>query len=204
MFLFEGNARRTTEQVCQALAAGCDPAAILDEALIAAMEEVGRCFEKQECFVPEMLAAARAMKAALGILKPYLLTADVEPVGKVVLGTVKGDVHDIGKNLVAMMFEGAGFAVIDLGVDVSPEQFVDAVQEHQPTFVGLSALLTTTVRNMRLVVKALKEAGVRDQVTLMVGGAPVTQQFADEIGADIFAADAPAAAAWAKAALAVV
>ena len=162
--------------------------------MIAAMGEVGRRFEEGEYFVPEMLIAARAMKQGLEILRPHLIEADIQPVGTVIIGTVKGDLHDIGKNLVAMMLEGAGFEVIDLGVDVSPEQFVTSIQEHQPRFVGMSALLTTTMPGIRSTLHAISESGLRDQVVVMIGGAPVTQQFADEIGADIYAPDAASAA----------
>jgi 5-methyltetrahydrofolate--homocysteine methyltransferase len=145
-----------------------------------------------------MLIAARAMQAGLIILRPLLLDAGVEPVGKIVLGTVQGDLHDIGKNLVAMMMEGAGFAVVDLGVDVSPEAFVDAVKEHQPEVVGMSALLTTTMPSMEATIKALEKAGVRNQVKILVGGAPLTQDYADKIGADGYSPDASRAANLAK------
>jgi len=199
--VIKGDAPAVTEGVQQALEAGHDPGDILNQAMIAAMAEVGRRFEAQEYFVPEMLIAARAMKRGLAVLKPYLVEADIEPVGKAVLGTVKGDLHDMGKNLVGMMLEGAGFEVIDLGVDVSPEQFVEAIREHQPRFVGMSALLTTTMAGMRTTIESLKEAGLRDQVVVMVGGAPLTQQFADEIGADLYAPDASSATNRAKALL---
>ena len=199
--VIKGDAAGVTEGVQQALETGHHPAAILDQAMIAAMGEVGRRFEAQEYFVPEMLIAARAMKAGMAILKPRLLEADIEPVSKVVLGTVKGDLHDIGKNLVGMMLEGAGFEVIDLGVDVPPEQFTEAIRQHQPRFVGMSALLSTTMPGMCVTIEALSKAGLRDRVAVMVGGAPVTQQFADEIGADLYAPDAPAAANRARALL---
>ncbi|HAL61672.1 MAG TPA: cobalamin-binding protein [Chloroflexi bacterium] len=201
--IVKGDAARVTEGVQQALEAGHNPGDILNEAMIAAMAEVGRRFEAQEYFVPEMLIAARAMKAGMAILKPHLLEANIEPVGKVVLGTVKGDLHDIGKNLVGMMLEGVGFEVIDLGVDVSPEQFVEAIREHYPRFMGMSALLTTTMPRMRATIEALSESGLRDQVAVMVGGAPVIQKFADEIGADLYAPDASAAANRARALLEV-
>lgn len=192
--IVEGDATRVTKGVRQALGADHNPGDILNQAMIAAMAEVGRRFEAQEYFLPEMLIAARAMKEGMAILKPYLVEADIEPVGRVVLGTVKGDLHDIGKNLVEMMLEGAGFEVIDLGVDVPPEQFVEAIREHQPHFLGMSALLTTTMPGMSATIKALSQSELRDQVTVMVGGAPVTQQFANEIGADLYAPDASAAA----------
>lgn len=201
--VIKGNAPAVTEGVQQALEAGHSPGDILNQAMISAMAEIGRRFEAQECFVPEMLVAARAMQAGLAILKPHLVEADIEPVGKMVLGTVKGDLHDIGKNLVAMMMEGAGFEVVDLGVGVTPKQFVEAVREHQPRFVGMSALLTTTMTSIPATIEALKEAGLRDQVAVMVGGAPVTQEFVEKIGADLYAPDASSAAKRAKALLEV-
>jgi len=200
--VIEGNVPGAAEGVRRALEAGLDPAEILNEAMIAAMEEVGYRFESNEIFVPEMLIAARAMKGGLAILKPHLIETDVKPLGKVILGTVKGDLHDIGKNLVGMMLEGAGFEVVDLGVNVPAERFLEAVQEHQPHFVGMSALLTTTLPEMRTTIEALEDGGVRDQVTVMVGGAPLNQQVADEVGADLYAPDASSAAnrarAWLK------
>ncbi|MFQ5857291.1 MAG: corrinoid protein [Anaerolineae bacterium] len=196
-----GDAAGVTEGVRQALEAGHGPAEILNQAMIAAMTEVGRRFENQECFIPEMLIAARAMQQGLAVLKPHLVEADVKPLGKVVLGTVKGDLHDIGKNLVGMMLEGAGFEVIDLGTDVSPERFVEAVRDHQPQLVGMSALLTTTMPNMRVTIEALKEVELLERVRVMVGGAPLTQQFADDIGAHLYAPDASSAAKRAKALL---
>ena len=196
--VIDGNAAEVIAGVQKALEAENDPGDILNQAMIAAMAEVGRRFEAQEFYVPEMLIAARAMKEGLAILKPYLLEADIQPLGKVVLATVKGDLHDIGKNLVGMMLEGAGFEVIDLGVDISENQFVEAVREHQPAFVGMSALLTTTMPRMRTTIEAIHEAGLRDQVVVMVGGAPVTQEYADEIGADIYAPDASSAASRAN------
>jgi 5-methyltetrahydrofolate--homocysteine methyltransferase len=202
--VIEGDAPGVAEGVQQALEAGHEPVEILNQAMIAAMAEVGRRFECQEFFVPEMLIAARAMKEGLAILRPCLVETGIEPVGKVVLGTVKGDLHDIGKNLVGMMLEGAGFEVIDLGVDVPAERFVEAVRENHGNFVGLSALLTTTMPAMGEVIEALEEDGVRDLVKVMVGGAPVTQEFADEIGADLYAPDAASAAGRAKALLEVV
>ena len=199
--VIDGNAPEVIAGVQKALDAETDPGDILNQAMIAAMAEVGRRFEAQEFYVPEMLIAARAMKEGLAILKPYLLEADIQPLGKVVLATVKGDLHDIGKNLVGMMLEGAGFEVIDLGVDISENQFVEAVREHQPAFVGMSALLTTTMPRMRTTIEAIHGAGLRDQVIVMVGGAPVTQDYADEIGADIYAPDASSAASRANALL---
>ena len=199
--IMKGDANSTVEQMQAAIDEGYDPGAILNEGMISAMDGVGQLFEQGEYFVPEMLISARAMQSGLAVLKPYLLEADIQPLGKVVLGTVKGDLHDIGKNLVGMMLEGAGFEVIDLGTDVAPEKYLDAVREFDPDFVGLSALLTTTMGQMENTIQALTDAGVRDDVKVMVGGAPVTQQFADSIGADLYAADASSAATKAKSAL---
>lgn len=196
--IIAGDKRGTVEQVQQTLEVGHDPTVILNQAMIAAMETVGDRFERNEVFVPEMIIAATAMQAGVAHLRPSLVEADVKPVGTLVLGTVEGDLHDIGKNLVGMMCEGAGFEVIDLGTDVKPERFVEAVQAHQPDVVGMSALLTTTLPAMRESIEALEEAGIRDRVVVMVGGAPVTQRFADEIGADLYAKDASAAARRAK------
>ncbi|MCP4397308.1 MAG: cobalamin-binding protein [bacterium] len=201
--VLDGNMNGATDGVNTALEEGVEAGEILNKGLIAAMTEVGRLFEEGEYFVPEMLIAARAMQASVAILKPKLLEADIKPLGKVVIGTVKGDLHDIGKNLVAMMLEGAGFEIVDMGTDVSPEKFVEAVKEHNAQFVGLSALLTTTMPSMRTTVEALKEAGLKEQVSVMIGGAPVTQKYADEIGADIYTPDGPSAARKAKEALGV-
>jgi len=199
--ILEGDRDIVRAQVAQALDAGMPPAEILNESMVAAMAEVGRRFEIGEYFVPEMLIAARAMKEGLAILKPRLLEAKVEPIGRVVLGTVKGDLHDIGKNLVGMMLEGAGFEVIDLGTDVAPDQFVEAVKDKRPQLIGLSALLTTTMPSMKTTIEALKAANARGQVKVMIGGAPVTQKYADEIGADAYATDASSATARARALL---
>ena len=192
--LIDGDMNAVTAGVNKALEEGIGAGEILSKALISGMTEVGQLFEDGEFFVPEMLIAARAMQAGVGILKPKLVEEDVKPLGKIVIGTVKGDLHDIGKNLVGMMLEGVGFEVVDLGTDVSPEKFVEAVKEHEAGFVGMSALLTTTMPSMKSCVEALKEAGVRDHVSVMIGGAPVTQNYADEIGADIYAPDGPSAA----------
>lgn len=197
--IMEGNMPLVQQKVTEALNAGIPAGDVLSEGLIEAMAEVGRLFEEGEYFVPEMLIAARAMKAGLAILKPYLVEADVKPIGKVASGTVKGDLHDIGKNLVCMMLEGAGFEILDLGTDVSPEKFVDAVKSGGANLIAMSALLTTTMPNMKNTVDALVEAGVRDKVKVMVGGAPVTQAYADEIGADGYAPDASRAASLARA-----
>jgi 5-methyltetrahydrofolate--homocysteine methyltransferase len=180
-----------------ALAAGVAADKILSQALIPAMGEVGRLFEAQEYYVPEMLISARAMQAGLNILRPLLAESGVQPVGKVVFGTVKGDLHDIGKNLVIMMMEGAGFQVTDLGVDVPAEKFVQAARDGVQ-LIGMSAMLTTTMPNMRVTIDALKAAGVRERVKVMVGGAPLTQVYADQIGADGYTPDASAAVRRAK------
>jgi 5-methyltetrahydrofolate--homocysteine methyltransferase len=162
------------------------------------MAEVGARFERGEFYVPEMLVAARAMQAGLAVLKPHLAEGGVQMRGKVVIGTVKGDLHDIGKNLVAMMLEGAGFEVIDLGTDVAPEKFAAAVREHKPSLVGMSALLTTTMKAMQPTIEAIEDIGLRTQVKVLVGGAPITEDFAKSIGADGYAADASRAVAIAK------
>jgi 5-methyltetrahydrofolate--homocysteine methyltransferase len=200
--VIDGDAPTTQALVKQALTASLPPEKILNEGLIAAMTEVGRLFEAGEYFVPEMLVAARAMKGGLSLLRPALAAANVRAIGKVVIGTVQGDLHDIGKNLVAIMMEGAGFEVIDLGADVAPQKFVAAVKEHQPHLVGLSALLTTTMPKMKDTVRALSDAGLRDGIRVMIGGAPVTEKYAQEIGADIYAPDASSAATRAKQAIA--
>jgi len=179
-----------------ALTAGVPARTILDEGMLAAMAEVGQLFEEGECYVPEMLISARAMKAGLAKLQPSLKQADVQSAGKVALGTVKGDLHDLGKNLVGMMLEGAGFTVKDLGVDVSPEAFVAAADDVD--VIGLSALLTTTMGSMQSTLDALDAAGKRPKVKVMVGGAPVTEDFAHRIGADGYAPDASRAVALAK------
>ena len=188
--VLNGEMDEVTQHVQAALDARLDPGVILNQGMISAMQEVGRLFEEGEYFVPEMLIAARTMQDGLALLKPHLVQANVQSAGKVVIGTVKGDLHDIGKNLVAMMLEGAAFEIVDLGVDVPPEKFVEAVKAHQPRVVGLSALLTTTMPSMRTTIEALTAAGVRDQVKVIVGGAPVTEAFARDIGADGFAPDA--------------
>jgi 5-methyltetrahydrofolate--homocysteine methyltransferase len=190
--VIEGQAAEVQNGVKAALAEGVDSGVILNEALIAAMDEVGRRFEDGDFFVPEMLVSARAMQAGLSLLKPYLATTNIQSAGKVAIGTVKGDLHDIGKNLVAMMLEGAGFEIVDLGVDVAPKAFVDAV-EAGAEVIGMSALLTTTMGNMNATIQALKAAGLRDRVKIMIGGAPVTEEYAKSIGADAFAPDASSA-----------
>ena len=188
-----GDVAATEAGVTQALEAKNDPGEILNQGMIAAMKEVGRLFEEGEYYLPEMLVAARAMKAGLVLLKPLLVDSGIEPVGKVLVGTVKGDLHDIGKNLVSMMFEGAGFAITDLGTDVAPEKFVAAIQEDDVDLVALSALLTTTMLSMKATVDAISAAGLRENVKVLIGGAPVTQEYAEKIGADGFAPDASSA-----------
>jgi 5-methyltetrahydrofolate--homocysteine methyltransferase len=191
--LYNGDDGKVAELTQQALDEGMAPGDILNGGLVAGMDEVGKDFKAGELFVPEVLIAARAMHAGMGILRPLLAESDVASAGKYIIGTVKGDLHDIGKNLVKMMMEGAGFETIDLGTDAEPSDFVNAVQEHQPDILGMSALLTTTMVNMRSTIEALEEAGVRDSVKVMIGGAPVTQAFSDEIGADAYAPDAASA-----------
>jgi 5-methyltetrahydrofolate--homocysteine methyltransferase len=193
-----GNAPQVLALTQEGLEQDVSPEELLFEALIPSLEEVGARFERGDFFVPEMLIAGKAMAGALEVLRPLLAETGVESVGTFVMGTVKGDVHDIGKNLVDIMLEGAGFRVIDLGVQVSPEKFVAAIEEHRPDIVGFSAFLTTTMPMFKANINALEKAGLRDQVIVMVGGAPVTQEYADAVGADGYASDASAAVARAK------
>ena len=195
----EGNAPGTETGVEAALQAGLPAGEIMQKGLVAAMDEVGRRFEAGEFFVPEMLISARAMQSGLTLLKPQLVKSDVKAAGRVIIGTVKGDLHDIGKNLVGIMLEGAGFEVIDLGTDVPPERFVAEAQNGNVDLISLSALLTTTMADMESTIQAVKEAGLHDRVKVMVGGAPVTEAFASQIGADGYGPDASAAARVAKA-----
>ncbi len=188
--IMEGDAETAKVQVNTALEEKIDPGLILNEGMIAAMREVGRQFEEGEFFVPEMLISAHAMKDGMAILKPYLQKGDVKPAGKVVIGTVRGDLHDIGKNLVALMLEGAGYEILDLGTDVPAEDFVEAVKNEKPDIVALSALLTTTMPSMELTIEYLIKAGLRDQVKVLTGGAPVTEEYSQRIGADAYAPDA--------------
>ncbi len=174
------------------------PQTILNDGLIAGMEVVGQQMRDCEIYLPEVMQSARAMRGAMDILKPHLMKAGVKPIGRIVLGTVKGDMHDIGKNIVGIMLQGAGIEVIDLGVNIPPEKFVEAIQEHHPALVGMSALLTTTMAWMKKTTEAITAAGVRSQVKVMIGGAPTTQRFADEIGADGFSRDAAGAVIIAK------
>lgn len=196
--VLEGDAPTAKRLTQEAIDAGADPQALLTGSMIPAMDEVGRRFEANEYFVPELLIAARAMKGCLEILRPLLAEKGAEPAGTVAIGTVRGDLHDIGKNLVAAMLEGGGFEVVDLGVDVAPEKFVEAVKEKGARIVAMSALLTTTMPGMRTTIEALSQAGVRDEVKVMIGGAPVTQRYADEIGADGFSDNASGAVRLAR------
>lgn len=193
-----GDAKTARSVTEQALAAGVEPLKLVQEYMVPAMGEVGRRFECNEYFVPELLLSARAMKGALELIRPLLIASGAQPTGRVAIGTVKGDLHDIGKNLVAAMLEGGGYEVFDLGVNVTPEQFVAAVKEKNANIVAMSALLTTTMPAMRTTVDALKQAGVRNQVKILVGGAPITQRYAEEIGADGFAESAAGAVPLAK------
>lgn len=196
--ILDGEMEVVAEKVQEALDAGIEPRTILNDGLIKAMGEVGQLFEDGEFFVPEMLVSSRAMKAGLAIIKPLLADAEVQAVGKVAAGTVAGDLHDIGKNLVCTMLEGAGFEIKDLGSDVAPEQFVEAVKRDKVDIIVMSALLTTTMPNMAVTIEALKTAGLRDSVKVMVGGAPVTESFAQKIGADGYSEDASKAVTVAK------
>jgi 5-methyltetrahydrofolate--homocysteine methyltransferase len=199
----EGDAPAATELTGKLLVEGAEPLEILDRALVSAMDAVGQRFSAGEIYVPEMLIAARAMKACLALLQPLLAQNDSATRGKIVLGTVQGDIHDIGKNIVGIMLEGSGFEVFDLGTDVGPEQFIGAIVEREPDIIGMSALLTTTMANMKTIIDALVEAGVRDRVKVMVGGAALTQDYADSIGADAYAGNAVSASERAKGLLAV-
>jgi 5-methyltetrahydrofolate--homocysteine methyltransferase len=196
--ILEGNEERIPKLVQKGLDEGLGPKDILDNGLIVGMNEVGARFKRGDMFVPEVLMSAKAMQAGLEILRPHLIASGAKLMGTIVIGTVKGDLHDIGKNLVGMMCEGAGFEVIDLGFNVAPEKFVEAVKKHQPDIVGMSALLTTTMRAMGYTIKAIEEAGLRDQVKIMVGGAPVDAEFAERIGADGYGSNAPTASELAK------
>lgn len=190
--ILKGLAPATIELTNEALALNMNPLALLYDALIPALEEVGRLFEMGEYFVPEMLVAARAMQGSMAILKPLIASTGLQPIGTFVMGTVKGDVHDIGKNLCNIMLEGAGFKLIDLGVNVAPQLFVDAIIEHEPDAVGMSAFLTTTMPMLETNIKLIDKAGLRNKTTILVGGAPVTQEYCDYVGADGYARDANA------------
>jgi 5-methyltetrahydrofolate--homocysteine methyltransferase len=197
-----GDAKTTQAITKEALAAGVDPLTLVNDHMVPAMDEVGRRFEANEYFVPELLISARAMKAALELIRPLLVARGDKPVGRVAIGTVKGDLHDIGKNLVASLLEGGGFEVIDLGVNVSPEKFIETVNSKQANIIAMSALLTTTMPSMKTTIDALKQAGVRDKVKVLIGGAPITQKYAEEIGADGYSENAVGAVALAKKAVA--
>ncbi len=196
--ILEGDAKTAAAVTQEALDAGIDPSVLIQQHMVPAMDEVGRLYEAEEYFVPELLLAARAMKASLELLRPLLAASGAEPTGRVVIGTVKGDLHDIGKNLVGSMLEGGGFEVIDLGADVAPEKFIEAIQNRGAKIVCLSALLTVTMPSMKRTIEALEQAGVRQNVKVLVGGAPVTPQFATEIGADGYGETANAAVALAR------
>jgi 5-methyltetrahydrofolate--homocysteine methyltransferase len=199
-----GEAEPVVELTNEGLTLGMSPLTILFDAMIPALEEVGRLFEAGEYFVPEMLISARAMQGAMGILQPLIAATGAKPIGTFVMGTVKGDIHDIGKNLVNVMLEGAGFKVVDLGVNVPPEKFIEAIIEHQPQAVGMSAFLTTTMPMFKTNIRLITEAGLRDQVKILVGGAPVTQEYCDTVGADGYAPDASSAVRLTKKLIGVV
>jgi len=191
--LIDGQDKEVENLIKQALNADISAQEILQKSLIKGMEVVGEKFKNNEFYIPEVLIAARAMKTGMTVLKPLLVESGIKPMGTMVIGTIKGDLHDIGKNLVAMMMEGAGYEVHDLAVDVSPEKFIEKVKETDAEVLGMSALLTTTMINMKTTIEGLKEQNLRDKVKVIIGGAPVTQSFADEIGADLFAPDAATA-----------
>jgi 5-methyltetrahydrofolate--homocysteine methyltransferase len=199
--VIDGQAKLAAAKVSEGSADGIEAGTLLREGLIAAMAQVGQLYEEGEIFVPEMLVAVRAMTAALTVLKPHLVEEGVASSGKVAIGTTQGDLHDIGKNLVAMMLEGSGYEIVDLGVDVPPDKFVQAIRDGA-NVVAMSALLTTTMTNMQLAIEAIKEAGLRDQVRIVVGGAPITKSYVDEIGADGYAEDASSAVRLVKEVLA--
>lgn len=196
--ILRGDAKTAAAVTRDALAEGAEPMELISKHMIPAMDEVGRLFQCEEYFVPELLLAARAMKGSLELIRPLLVARGQRPLGRVVIGTVKGDLHDIGKNIVASMLEGGGFEVTDLGADVAPDRFVEAIQRSNANLVCLSALLTVTMPSMRITIEALKQAGVRERVKVLVGGAPVTRQFAQQIGADGYSEDAPGAVALAR------
>ena len=197
--IVDGQEKLSLQLVEEALRAGIDPAGLIHNWMIPAMDEIGRRFEAQECYLPEIMLAARAMKSALERLRPLLARLGAQPAGRVVIGTVQGDLHDIGKNMVSAMLEGAGFDVLDLGIDVSAPRFIEAVGDHKADILALSALLTTTMPEMRKTIDALVQAGLREKVKVIVGGAPVTLDFAEEIGADGYGANAAAAVSIARA-----
>ena len=191
--LIAGKIDEVVDLTREALDGGAAPVDILDQGLLAGMDVVGQRFKAEEMFIPEVLRCAKCMHGAMEILRPLLAETGAEPIGTLIIGTVKGDLHDIGKNLVGMMFEGAGFDVVDIGIDKEPQVFVDAIKEHNAKLIGMSALLTTTMPKMGETINAIKEAGIRDQVKILVGGAPITAAFAEEIGADGYASNAASA-----------
>jgi 5-methyltetrahydrofolate--homocysteine methyltransferase len=196
--VLEGDADKAHKLVERGLKQGLSPKEILDNGLIVGMDEVGARFKRGDMFVPEVLMSADSMASGMEILRPLLVESGAEMLGKIVMGTVKGDLHDIGKNLVSMLCEGAGFEIINIGFNAEPEKFIAAIKEHQPQVIGMSAMLTTTMRAMGQTIKAIEEAGLRDQVKVMVGGAPVDKEFADAIGADGYGSNAPSGADVAK------
>jgi 5-methyltetrahydrofolate--homocysteine methyltransferase len=196
--IVDGKAQLAQSLVGEELKAGADPVALISQTMIPAMDEVGRLFQEEEFFVPELMLAGRAMKAAMEPLRPLLAAAGAKPVGLVIAGTVKGDLHDIGKNLVISMLEGAGFRVLDLGTDVTPDKFVEAIREHDPQIVCLSALLTVTMTAMKTTIDAIKDAGLRERVKILVGGAPLSEKYAKDIGADGYGVTATDAVALAR------
>jgi corrinoid protein of di/trimethylamine methyltransferase len=197
--IVKGNLELSVETTKSAIAEGIDPQSIIRDYMIPAMDKIGGMFENCEAFVPELLMAARAMKGSLAILQPLLTASGIESKGKVIIGTVKGDLHDIGKNIVGSMLEGAGFQVINLGNDVSPEKFIEAINTHKPQIVAMSALLTTTMTSMEKTIIAIREAGLRDKVRIMIGGAPVSSNYSDKIGADGYSDNANSAVKLARA-----
>src|SRR5512138_1024973 len=200
--VINGDAKTSAAVTQQALSEGVDPLELVNKYMVPAMDEVGRRFESNEYFVPELLISARAMKASLDLIRPLLAARGDQPAGRVAIGTVKGDLHDIGKNLVASLLEGGGFEVIDLGVNVAPEKFIETVREKGANIIAMSALLTTTMPAMKTTIEALKQAGVREKVKVLIGGAPITQKYAEEIGADGYSENAVGAVALAKKAVA--
>lgn len=196
--ILEGNSEASAALTQQGLDEGINPEDLLNKGLIVGMDEVGVRFKAGDMFVPEVLMSAESMASGMTLLRPILAETGVQMAGTIVMGTVKGDLHDIGKNLVSMMCEGAGFEIVNIGFDAAPDEFIKAIKENQPEIIGMSAMLTTTMRAMGHTIKAIEEAGLRDQVKVMVGGAPVDQEFADRIGADGYGANAPASSALAK------
>ncbi len=196
--VIKGNEKLVRQNVQELIDEGSNPLEIINQGLMAGMNVVGARFKKGDMFVPEVMMAARAMNSGIALVKPLINDGDMPSVGKVVIGTVKEDLHDIGKNLVAMMVESAGFNVINIGIDISPEKFAEAIKEHEPDILGMSAMLTTTMMQMKQTIEYLKNEGLRDKVKIIIGGAPVTQQFAEEIGADGYSVDASSAAELCK------